>query len=169
MNNTTKNWNILNWNIKGMNSEQKWLALRQKIEESDCAIFYLQETKREEIESTYLWNFCTNRSNKFAILPSIQASGGLLVAWNGSLFEGKVIAQNRFSLSLQFTILQSNQSWVLTNIYGPCEVQDKIEFITWFHNIHMPIDTDWILMGDFNFIRDPSDRSRLGGDVNDVI
>lgn len=55
MNSTTKNWNILSWNIRGMNSEPKWLALKQKIEESDCAILCLQETKREEIDAAYLF------------------------------------------------------------------------------------------------------------------
>lgn len=33
----------------------------------------------------------------------------------------------------------------------------------------MPLDTDWILMGDFNFIRNPSDRNRPGGDANEML
>ena len=33
----------------------------------------------------------------------------------------------------------------------------------------MPGDVDWIVMGDFNFIRDPSDRKRPGGDVNEML
>jgi len=91
------------------------------------------------------------------------------VAWNGSQFSGEIIAQNRFSLSMQFTNLLSNQSWILSNIYGPCDPQDKLEFIHWFLNIHMPDDVDWILMGDFNLMRAPSDRNRPGGDVNDML
>ena len=54
MNNNNKNWNILNWNIRGMNSEDKCLALRQKIDESDCNIVCLQETKRETFDTAYL-------------------------------------------------------------------------------------------------------------------
>lgn len=91
------------------------------------------------------------------------------MAWNGSLFEGEVIFQNRFSLSIQFTSTLSDQSWILTNVYGPCVHEDKIEFIEWFANIHMPIDVDWIVMGDFNFIRSPSDRNIPGGDVNEML
>ena len=169
MNNTNRSWNILNWNIRGINSKDKWLALRQKIDESDCNILCLQETKRESFDTAYIKNFCPNRINKFAFLPSVGASGGLLVAWNGSQFSGEIIAQNRFSLSMQFTSLLSNQSWILSNIYGPCDPQDKMEFIHWFLNIHMPDDVDWILMGDFNLMRAPSDRNRPGGDVNDML
>jgi hypothetical protein len=32
----------------------------------------------------------------------------------------------------------------------------------------MPKDMDWIIMGDFNFIRKPSDRNKPGGNVNDI-
>jgi endonuclease/exonuclease/phosphatase family metal-dependent hydrolase len=30
-------------------------------------------------------------------------------------------------------------------------------------------DTDWIVMGDFNFIRNPKDRNKPGGDVTDML
>ena len=33
----------------------------------------------------------------------------------------------------------------------------------------MPNDIDWIIMGDFNFIRTPEDRNTPGGDVNEML
>jgi hypothetical protein len=33
----------------------------------------------------------------------------------------------------------------------------------------MPQDTDWLIMGDFNFIRSPADRNKPGGDLNDML
>lgn len=156
-------WNILNWNVRGMNSEDKWLALHQKIEESSSTIICLQETKREQFDMAYIKIFCPNRISKFEYLPSIAASGGILIAWNGTLLEGEVMFQNRFSLSIQFTCKLSNQNWILTNFYGPGDHRDKAEFIEWFSNIHMPRDIEWIIMGDFNFIRDPFDRNKPGG------
>ena len=33
----------------------------------------------------------------------------------------------------------------------------------------MPLDTNWILVGDFNFIRAPTDRNRPGGYVNEML
>jgi hypothetical protein len=32
----------------------------------------------------------------------------------------------------------------------------------------MPDDLDWLIVGDFNFIRKPSDRNRDGGEVNEM-
>ena len=39
-------WNVLFWNIRGINATDKWDDVKQKIEESACAIVCLQETKR---------------------------------------------------------------------------------------------------------------------------
>lgn len=80
MNNNNRNWNILNRNIRGINSPDKWLAIKQKVEESACAILCLQETKRETFDAAYIKNFSPNRINKFEFLPSVGACGGLLVA-----------------------------------------------------------------------------------------
>ena len=54
MTSTNRSCKTLNWNIRGMNSENKWLALRHKIDESDCNILSLQETKRETFDLAYL-------------------------------------------------------------------------------------------------------------------
>ena len=124
-----RSWNILNWNIRGINSQDKWLALNQKIEESCSAVVCLQETKREEFDLTYLRNFCPSRINKFHYIPSVGASGGILIAWNGALFEGETVFQNIYSLSIQFTCKISLKTWILTNIYGPCDHSGKADFI----------------------------------------
>lgn len=58
------------------------------------------------------------------------------------------------------------EMWVLTNIYGPCTSEVKVQFIEWFRDIDMPNDIDWILLGDFNLIRYPHNRNKLGGGVN---
>ena len=116
MSNIYRNWNVLCWNVRGLNSEARQRAVRQKIEESQCSIACLQETKCTSFDSRTIKSFCPKRFDSFVCSPSIGASGGLLITWNGSLFEGEVIFQNRFSLSISFTSLLCNQSWVLTNI-----------------------------------------------------
>jgi exonuclease III len=75
--NSTKNWKIMNWNIRGLNSDKKWDALSNKIEESGCDIVCLQETKREHFDLKYIKNFCPKKFNKFVFLPSVGASGVL--------------------------------------------------------------------------------------------
>ena len=70
---------------------------------------------------------------------------------------------------MEFTYNLSKASWYLTNIYGPCQADKRIEFFDWFSNIQMPDNVDWIILGDFNFIRSREDRNKPGGNVNDML
>lgn len=97
------------------------------------------------------------------------ASGGLLVAWNENMFHGECLFKNRYSISIRFTSAHTGASWILTNIYGPCEAEEKEIFLHWFQNIQMPDDTDWLVVGDFNYIRYPSNRNIGTGDFNNMM
>src|SRR4051812_9367782 len=67
-------WNILNWNIRGINDRDKWLALKDKIAESNCDVICIQQTKRGLFEQRYIHNFCSRSHNKFDYIPSNGAS-----------------------------------------------------------------------------------------------
>lgn len=84
----SKSWNILCWNIRGVNSDSKRDALRNKIDESACSVICLQETKRDSFDMQYLKLFAPRRFDKFDYVPSLGASGGILVMWVGSRFKG---------------------------------------------------------------------------------
>ena len=72
-------WHILCWNIRGINSADKWPLIRDKIEESAASILCFQETKRNDFDSKFLRSFAPKRFDQFAFIPSDGASGGLLV------------------------------------------------------------------------------------------
>lgn len=86
-----RSWNILCWNIRGINAEGKWESLRNKILESNCDIISIQETKREVFDITYIRKFCLVSFDDFCFLPSVGASGGILVAWKSSVFTGNEV------------------------------------------------------------------------------
>jgi hypothetical protein len=72
-------WNVLCWNIRGLNDKDKWDSIRNKFEESCANIICLQETKREAIDLQFIRNFAPKRFDKFDFSPSIGALGGILV------------------------------------------------------------------------------------------
>jgi exonuclease III len=72
-------WNILCWNIHGLNASGKWDAVRTKIEECVCSIVCIQETKREHFDTSFIRNLAPRRFDSFDYIPSIGASGGLLI------------------------------------------------------------------------------------------
>lgn len=74
-----KSWNVLCLNIRGMNAEPKLLSLRQKIEDSGCQVFCIQETKKDHFDLSDIRKFAPKRFDSFAFAPSCGASGGILV------------------------------------------------------------------------------------------
>jgi exonuclease III len=65
-----RTWNILNWNVRGLNSSDKCSAVRAKIEESSCSIVCIQETKRAFFDPSFVRKLAPKRFNKIAFVPS---------------------------------------------------------------------------------------------------
>ena len=74
-----RSWNILNWNVRGINSQTRWDDLRARIEESNCGVICIQETKRDSFDQAYLRNFSPRRFNQFAYNPSVGWQVDLLL------------------------------------------------------------------------------------------
>jgi exonuclease III len=162
-------WKILNWNIRGVNDDKKWPLIMNKITESNAQILCFQETKRSSFDLPYIRNFCPRKFDQFAFLPSIGRSGGILTVWCSSEFSGSVVFSNAFSLSVEFCSSRSEDTFIVTNIYGPCQHERKLEFISWLHDIQMPDDSHWLLTGDFNLIRSIADRNKPGAHIPDIL
>jgi hypothetical protein len=90
----------------------------------------------------------------------VGASGGIIVLWNSSNFTGTLI--------INFVSTHNNASWTLVVVYGPCQGIERDHFVQWLYNINIPVAANWLLLGDFNFIRSPDNRNKPGGDTNDM-
>jgi exonuclease III len=164
-----RNWSILDWNIRGINSQSRWDDISNKIAESSCNVLCMQETKRESFDSNYLRNFCPRRLNQFIFSPSIGNSGGLITIWNGNAFSGTLIDQSSFHITVKLTCLLSSQIWYITNIYAPCTNEGRNDFAQWLSSLDSSPYELWIIMGDFNLIRSTEDRNRPGGNINNML
>jgi endonuclease/exonuclease/phosphatase family metal-dependent hydrolase len=74
----------------------------------------------------------------------------------------------RYSLVVNFTSTHNNFNWTLVSVYGPCHGVERDNFVAWLFNLNIPVDENWLLVGDFNFIRSQEDRNKPGGDLNDM-
>jgi hypothetical protein len=97
--NNTKSWNILSWNVRGINSQSKWDHIRNKISECAASIICLQETKRDSFDQAYIFKFCPRHINTFAFFPSVGASGGLLICWADGIIVGEVADCNSYAIT----------------------------------------------------------------------
>ena len=163
-----RNWKVLCWNVHGLNSEKRQRDVRAKIEESNCSIVCLQETKCESFDLKFIRQFCPRRFDNFAFAPSHGASGGILVVWNSAFFSGCLIEIQRFAVVVSFTSIHNSEVWNLVSVYGPCDGPLRDDFVQWLYHLQIPVDANWLLLGDFNFIRSLDNRNLPGGDVNDI-
>ena len=71
----SRNWNILNWNIRGLNSDDKCNAIKAKIEESACSVYCIQETKRDNFDHSFIKKLAPKRFGKFEYSPWLDVRG----------------------------------------------------------------------------------------------
>lgn len=64
----------------------------------------------------------------FIELPSVGASGGILVAWRHSLGPAATVRIDNFCLSVQFSP-DNNQPWWFTAVYGTQGDDNKLLFL----------------------------------------
>jgi hypothetical protein len=125
-----RNWIILDWNVRGLNDADKQRAVRAKIEEGNCSIFSIQETKKEAIDCSFMKKIVPKCFTKFAFLPSVGATGGILLGWNESLFKGKIL-------------------------FNTCHGERRDQFAQWLYDLQIRSDEDWMIIGDFQFLQSP--------------
>ena len=128
----------------------------------------MQETKCEQFDIRKIRTFCPRCFSQFAFSPSVGASNGILVIWNSSVFEGQLIEVQRFSVDVSFKSVHNSGKWTLVSVYGPCEGQPRDDFVSWLYHLTIPLDENWLLLGDFNFICSLDNRNLPGGDIDDT-
>jgi endonuclease/exonuclease/phosphatase family metal-dependent hydrolase len=169
MDSRSRAWNILCWNIRGLNDSDKWDPIRNKIEESNANIFCLQETKRNSFDLRCIRKFAAKRFDRFDYCPSEGASGGILVCWASSHFAITALEKQQFALKLSVTTTHNMEVWTLVVVYGPCRQPTRNEFVNWLYNLNIGDEELWLLIGDFNFYRSSENRNRPGGNFNDSL
>ena len=127
-----------------------------------------QETKRDSFDLAFIKKFCPAKLNDFAFVPSVGASGGMIICWDNGLFDGHLSFSNNFVVSVDFYSRHNGDSRTFTNIYAPCTPMGKCQFIDWFKNVKVPDDIHWLIVGDFNLIGKPEDRNKPGADIQEV-
>ena len=162
MSNACKNWSVLCWNVRGLNSEARQRAVRQKLDESLCVVACFQETKCASFDFRSIRSFCPTRLHSFAFSPSEGASGGILIVWDSSILGGTVIEIWQFEVVIQFISKQNNEQWSLVSMYGPCQGEARDNFVRWLYNFHIPMGENWLVVGDFNFMRYLENRNLPG-------
>jgi endonuclease/exonuclease/phosphatase family metal-dependent hydrolase len=139
---------VLSLNIRGIGGTLKAASFRRLLERSKPDIIFLQETLSADQKSRdFVHQFRTSWVT--AAVNSIGNSGGLLVAWDPSLFDLRPFLSSGGILLLG-RCLATNQEVALLNIYGPC--LDRPLFWSHLANSGLLSLPNLIIGGDLNII-----------------
>jgi hypothetical protein len=77
------------------------------------------------------------------------------------------VDQSKHHITMVFVCKSSGTTWFVTDIYGPAHSRN--ELITWLADLDSSSMQYWMIMDNFNLIREPDDRNRRGGDTNNML
>lgn len=61
-----------------------------------------------------------------------------------------------------------HRTFHVTNIYGPASSPHKMGFATWLMNVDIPELDEWVIAGDFDLIKNPSNSFKPGSDLTEI-
>ena len=88
--------------------------------------------------------------------------------WCSDVFSGDLVEVKPYGIVISFKSMHNGDFWYLVNVYGPCQGTLRDEFVSWLYNLNVEPEKNWLLLGDFNFIRSLDNRNLPGGDINDI-
>jgi mannosylglycoprotein endo-beta-mannosidase len=93
---------MLIWNVRGLNSSARQDSVRTLVESTKADIVCLQETKMEIIPRGAVLSALGSSFSHYTFVPSVGASGGILVAWKHDLGPAMATRTDEHSTSVQF-------------------------------------------------------------------
>lgn len=150
--------NILSWNARGLGSADKRRALKDFLSINRIDIVGVQETKKSENFSSRTLNALSSTITHWISKPSNGASGGLLLGIDDSKFWILDTWIKDFSITVHVKLKAANFEFLLTVVYGPVLANQRSSFLSEIRTIPSLGPPAWLLFGDFNLIRNKSEK-----------
>jgi len=134
--------------------------VRDAIQAATPSILCLQETKLSDINNFKAKTFLPlPLANSFAFNPADGTRGGVRTAWNAALWDVSATLNHQYSITTSFRSTVSDYSITITNIYAPSDHRLSRAFLAELFTISPVISGPWLLIGDFNLVRSPAEKS----------
>ncbi|KAJ0694981.1 putative RNA-directed DNA polymerase [Helianthus annuus] len=150
--------NLLSINACGIGGVGKADWIKGLKQEHGIDFLLIQETKKEDISKGSISNFWGNKEFDMEFVSSVGLSGGLLSMWDPSLFEASSFVKKINFLIVSGKIKGSGLILNVVNVYAPQSVSAKKDVWSELSLFLEDLPGMWVVGGDFNAVRDPSER-----------
>eukprot|EP00253_Pinus_taeda_P004033 PITA_04033 len=104
------------------------------------------------------------RKYEYLEVKANKSAGGILMLWNPHKLGILDAEASRNYLLLVIQPLGDRETYMITNVYGPQKLEDKLKLLTTLEELRERYpDMPWILAGDFNMIK--SRREKKGDTI----
>jgi exonuclease III len=163
-----KNLVVMSWNVRGLGDSEKCNLVRESIASIAPNVACIQESKLHDITTFKAHSFLpTCLAVKFMHIPAAGTRGGVITAWNPDVLHLTSYAVHHHALTVHLRLLASNSDIHITNVYAPSDHRDTPAFLDILLEIGASISGPWLIVGDFNLIRDAKDKNT--GTVNQLL
>ena len=153
-------FNVVSWNVRGLSDSDKCKVVRNVFSDAKPSIICIQESKLALLNNFKSKTFLPQPfSSSYVYSPADGSRGGLITAWDPTLFSLISQHSNPYSLTTKFACNASDHDLQITNVYGPADHSFSNLFLDSLCVVHQHISGPWILIGDFNLVRSAGDKS----------
>ncbi|XP_071729213.1 uncharacterized protein [Rutidosis leptorrhynchoides] len=145
-------------NIRGIRQVGKLNWLKRICNKEKPTILGLQETKCGQTTDNLIDWFWVNSDFKFVQKDSIGASGGIMLIWDCNTFSFDLAIEGEFFLAIKGSWAGYDSEIFIINVYGPHSFSKKQRMWNELTSLINSINTPFIIFGDFNEVRNPSER-----------
>ncbi len=164
-----RTFRFLSWNVRGLNNSAKCISVRSFIKNSKCCVVCFQETKLSSISSVKLRSFCGFVLCDFRALNAVGSRGGILTAWNPSLFECVGDWCGSYSLHVLLKRHADGRELLISNFYGPTTASPKVDLFRELHCTSELAPAIWLALGDFNVLYSLQDKNGMPSNVSEIV
>jgi exonuclease III len=166
---------VCTWNVQGLGDEKKCPVVRTALSGASPSIICLQETKTRDMSIAKTRSFLPSNLSAFSCVDSTGSSGGILTAWDPDVFSLDHTHRSPYSLTVHLASTTTDLAFTLTNVYAPADHSFTSAFLADFVSLAPAPPLPWMIVGDFNLLRAPSDKNNsnfnasLASSFNDAI
>ncbi|KAJ0755575.1 putative RNA-directed DNA polymerase [Helianthus annuus] len=118
----------------------------------------IQETKLGDSSNFLFQNFWGRSAFNMATVNAQGRSGGLASLWNPSMFDCQNVIKTRYFLVVSGILIHQNCRINMVNVYAPNDAGLRRQLWAELLQVRNSFQGLWIFMGDFNEVREPSER-----------
>nr|CAD1825938.1 unnamed protein product [Ananas comosus var. bracteatus] len=145
-----RTFRFLMWNVRGLNDPSKCMVVKSFIRQCKCSVICIQKTKLSSTSPIKFDPFA-DISSKTSECSIRRERGGLLTAWNSSLFDYVQEWNGLFSLTILLKRKVDRRSFMISNIYGPTVAHLKANFFQELRSIKDFSTGVWLCLGILTF------------------